>query len=643
MNAAQRNRHTALLKATGFHDEPALTAQSTDGDIPHGRELSIAWLSGTVMTGLTGVLLMGAALYVSFLGQDTFSTPYAALTIESPQTTSSTPLGKTDRAKPVTHTRSEKEVIEASIRVDVNGVERLRKQPFVRISATLATAPTALSGNIPAYDPVALLSQGQPENDVTPLDNAAIYGTDVEGEVTVKTVPLPLNMAPARVISDAAASEFVKLTLEGAYSEQEITALGYAADASSVRDLGTGTSTIAGVAENVTIVPKSLAPEDASTGRTERFVTIRQQTSLEDALTKNGFTAGMISKIARTLHNVFPSTQLSKGTRLRILFGPSAPGDDTLIPYRMSIYVNDRHAATVAWTDQGQYVLGLAPPDVPFPADDTEEVNVNSLPTIYRAIWETGRKHDLDDNAIKHIVAMFAYDVDLTKKVTPGDSIDLLETEPDKDGHQELLYVGLKLDNAWHDLYRFRSPDGTVAYYDPNGQSGKRFLTRRPVEGGGRISSRFGYRMHPIFHRRILHAGVDLAAPYHTPIYAAGDGVVEKAQWVSGYGRFVMLKHVNGYETGYGHMSAFAKGLKPGMRVRQGQIIGYVGSTGNSTGNHLHFEIRVNGHPVDPLSVKLPRDKSLPPQYQRDFTQQVAQIKDLMTRDASPIQVASNQ
>jgi len=157
------------------------------------------------------------------------------------------------------------------------------------------------------------------------------------------------------------------------------------------------------------------------------------------------------------------------------------------------------------------------------------------------------------------------------------------------------------------------------------------------------LSSRFGYRKHPIFKTRRLHSGVDLAAPRGTPIYASGDGVVKKAQRVSGYGIYVSLDHVNGFETAYGHMSKIASGIKSGVRVRQGQIIGYVGSTGNSTGNHLHFEIKVNGRVVDPLSVKLPRDKTLAAQYDRPFEQTVAQIRDLMQREAAPITVASVQ
>src|SRR5690606_29384420 len=187
---------------------------------------------------------------------------------------------------------------------------------------------------------------------------------------------------------------------------------------------------------------------------------------------------------------------------------------------------------TAALTDRGNYVLGLAPPDIAFPEEDTEEINVNNLPSVYRSIWETARKHDIDDATTSRIVAMFAYDVDLTKKISAGDSIEILETEKEADGHQELLYVALHLGATTRELFRFRTDDGTVDFYDPDGETGKRFLTRRPLQGGGRLASRFGYRVHPIFKRRILHSGVDLASKTGTTIYPAGDGAVQKVQRV---------------------------------------------------------------------------------------------------------------
>jgi murein DD-endopeptidase MepM/ murein hydrolase activator NlpD len=650
LNAAQRNRHAALLKATGYEDGPALTVASTDGDIPHGRELSMAWLSGTVMTGLTSVLLMGAALYVSFQGQDTFSTAYEALQIAvAPEPTFPTNLSiKTDRVRPVARTRSELETIEASIKENVDGRDIIKKQPFSRLRATLATAATSLSDDIPAYDPVKLLADSQSEeaSDDDALVNTDVYGAEVEGEVSIKLASLPLSLSPPRAISDESAADFVRNAVEGAYVESDSSALAYLPPDGSVHELGTDAPSdmIVGVAENVTSMPKNTLP-GAGPGRSERLLTGRESAALEDTLKKNGFTPEMIGAISGTLRNVYPSTNLPAGARLRILFGPSRTSD-SLIPYRMSIYIHDnasntdRHAATVALTDKGQYVLATEPPKIVFPEEDTEEINVANLPSIYRSIWETGRKHDLPDATITHILAMYAYDVDLTKKIAPGDSIEILQTVPDAEGHQELLYVGLKLGSTLKELFRFRTDDGKVDFFDPDGETGKRFLTRRPLLGGGIVRSGFGWRVHPIFHTRKLHTGVDLAAHTGTPIYASGDGIVEKAGWSGGYGRYTLIRHVNGFETGYGHQSKIV--VSVGQRVRQGQVIGYVGATGDATGPHLHFEIKINGNFVDPLSVKLPRDKTLPPQYEQRFAETVSQIHDLMQRDPAPVNVAAN-
>ena len=644
----------------GFEDGPALTVASTDGEIPQGRELSFAWLTGTVMTGLTSVLLMGAALYVSFQGQDTFSTAYEALQIVTNDSQTATDLiSKTNRIRPVTQTKSETEVVEASIKESVDGRDMIKKQPFERIRATLATAATALSDDVPAYDPSSLIDSTQPI--MAPDDtNTAIYGGAVEGEVSIKTAALPTTLAPPKTISDQMAEAYVRQTLESFFSEgggDDVdangtdtgqSALAYAQEpTNSLRDLGVVDGNgLSGVAENVTVLPKTTAPDQAGLGRTERILTVKEPTNLEDMLKKNGFTQQMIDAIGATLKNVYPDPTLPAHARLRILFGPSRTSD-SLIPYRLSIYVHDdasstdKHAATVALTDRGTYVLGLAPSEITFPDEDTEEVNVSNLPTVYRAIWETARKHDIPDDVTKRIVAMYAYDVDLTKKISPGDSIEVLETEKDKDGKQDLLYVGLKLGSTLRQLYRFRTDDGAVDFYDPSGETGKRFLTRRPLQGGGRLASRFGWRIHPIFHTRKLHTGVDLASPTGTPIYAAGDGIVERAGWSNGYGNYTVIRHVNGYETGYGHQSKLL--VKPGDKVRQGQLIGLVGSTGNSTGSHLHFEIKINGNFVDPLSVKLPRDHALPSQDGDAFQQTIAQIVDLMKRDgeAAPVQVAA--
>ncbi len=649
MNKDRSIRHAAMLRENGYEDSVALTSQSTQGDIPQGRELSLSWLAGAIMTGLTSILLMGGALYVSFLGQDTFSTPYDALQIKTETSVRDfSSIGKTERLRPVAQTRSEREIIEASVRVDDLGISRIRKQPFDRIRATLATVATSLSLEIPEYDPVALLRrtsvQGAPLSE--DLISTDIYGANVEGEITIRNTELPLNNPPPRIVSDTGAAEFAQLSLESSYSPSDITALGYAAQNGSIIELNSGISAnsnaIFGEIENLSVMAKTTLASDQVLGRSERILTFRENTDFAQALAQNGFTANMSAAVLDALRNVYPSPVLPANSHLRILFGPNRT-NDTLIPYRTSIYVGDTHRATVALTDTGRYVLGLAPPEIEFPEEDFEEINVNNLPTIYRSIWETARKYNLDNEKIDKIVSLYSYDVDLKNRISIGDGFEILQTEPDISGNQELLYVALTLDGIKREFFRFLDEDGEIDFYDPNGDTGKRFLIRRPVEGGGRLSSRYGMRIHPIFGTRKLHAGIDLAGPRGTPIYAAGDAVIRRAQWVSGFGRFVELQHVNGYMTRYAHMDRIADGIVAGGTVRQGQLIGYIGSTGNVTGNHLHFEVRINGNPVDPLGIQLPRDKSLAARDQITFAQTVDQIRDLMQRDAEPVRIASTQ
>ncbi len=642
-----------MLRSAGFEDSAPLTLQSTDGDIPHGRELSLAWLTGTVMTGLTSVLLMGAALYVSFQGENTFSTAYKALQIPGSELEQRAPtdmFAKSPRVRPVAATRSDREIIEASIRDTVDGRDIIRNQPFVRLRATLATAPTSLAENVPPYDPIAILNATQPLTaSVDSLDvSTEVYGAEVEGEVAVKVAAMPMSFVPPRTISDQTAADFVRGIVGSNYDVAgDAPALAYAAMGPSLRDLGLSPGAPSGgIAENVTVVPKTTIASEGTLGRSERILTIKEESELAEVLRKNGFSNGTVMAIASAIHNVYPSVVLPVGARLRILYGPSR-NSDTLVPYRLSIYLRDNateadvHRATVALTDKGQYVLGLAPPDIVFPEEDTEEINVANLPSVYRSIWETGRKHDLDDATIERIIGMFAYDVDMTHRISAGDAIEILQTPPDEAGRSELLYVGLTLGATTRQFYRFVTPDGTVDFYDVNGETGKRFLNRRPLEGGGTLRSRFGYRIHPIFKSRRLHTGVDLAARTGTPIYASGDGVITYYKWQSGYGNKIELQHVNGYETAYGHLSRYVEGLGVGDRVRQGQVIGYVGSTGQSTGPHLHFEIKINGNLVDPLSVKLPKDNVLPQQHHAQFQQTIAQINDLMAREPAAVQVAS--
>ena len=160
------------------------------------------------------------------------------------------------------------------------------------------------------------------------------------------------------------------------------------------------------------------------------------------------------------------------------------------------------------------------------------------------------------------------------------------------------------------EYFRFETPDGEVGYYTQEGESAQRLLMKMPINGA-RISSSFGMRFHPILRSNRPHNGTDFAAPTGTPIMAAGSGIVERANRFGSYGNYIRIRHANGYKTVYAHLHGFARGVRAGARVQQGQIIGYVGSTGRSTGPHLHYEVHHNGRPTNPMALDLPTGKQL--------------------------------
>ena len=183
--------------------------------------------------------------------------------------------------------------------------------------------------------------------------------------------------------------------------------------------------------------------------------------------------------------------------------------------------------------------------------------------------------------------------------------------------------------------YRFQTPDDNlVDYYDDNGRSTRKFLLRKPI-AEGEMTSPFGMRYHPILHFTRMHTGVDWAAPIGTPIFAAGNGVVIKAQWDAGYGRRVEIQHANGYVTTYNHMSGFGRAIAPGVHVTQGQVVGYLGQTGLATGPHLHYEVIINGNFVDPMAIKLARTREFDGKMLASFKRERDRIDQLMAQAPS--------
>lgn len=258
--------------------------------------------------------------------------------------------------------------------------------------------------------------------------------------------------------------------------------------------------------------------------------------------------------------------------------------------------------------------------------------NLTAQGSITSSLAAAMQNAGVPSSIIGNFINIFAYTVDFRSDIKSGDTFKVLfdrKVAPDgkvvKNG--DILYAELNLGRDKIALYRYEDLNGGVDYYNSKGIVLKRALDRKPMEfRSARISSRFGWRRHPILKRRILHSGVDYAAPKGTRIYASADGVVKRAQWAGGYGRYVVIRHNSEFSTGYAHMNGFAKGIRPGVRVKQGQVIGYVGSTGRSTGSHLHFEVIKNGKKVDPLKVKAATGTNLAGKDLQRFKAEVAKI-----------------
>ena len=343
-----------------------------------------------------------------------------------------------------------------------------------------------------------------------------------------------------------------------------------------------------------------------------------------EALAEAGIQSDSAKNSSEALATLLQGDKLKEGQKLRI---SAFVTDDTTDIRRLSLYNGVTHFASVAVDDNKQYVPANEPETITMTLDDDAEpvrtrVSAGKLPSIYDAIYRASFAYGLNDTMAKKLIQMLAADLDLRSPVGSRDKIELLFSNPDgtKGSTDEsvILMASTNFGGQARKYYRFQGNDGAVDFYDDDGKSAKQFLLRNPVPNGT-FRSGFGMRRHPILGYVRLHAGTDWAAPRGTPIIASGNGIVEKAGWSGAYGNQTIIKHANGYESSYSHQTSIARGVVPGAKVRQGQVIGTVGSTGLSTGPHLHYELIVNGTKVDSMRVRLPGGKALANSELRKF------------------------
>ena len=621
--------------------EPPLSVDGTEAAVIDRRRVSVQWFSGTILTGLCGAALIGGAVFASLDGEMTFAKVpervEGALRGAFGANDRTVTLHKSDRLPPPSESSASRNVVRVSTVTRVGNRDVMRVRPFIRISGNLSMTTSDLSAKIPPFNAQRMLTDvgsGAPASADDPNNPDAV---EPDAEVSFVTKDLAQVLPKAKLAAVVALDDVLMRVRDAAHwrgaGGVRYTLANAAADATGAApDLkmayateGNVSDPYAGfetrvVPENVTLLPKTKDQVTGGNPTGERVHVVKKGDTVTSVLRDQGATADEAKAIAATLGPRGRDGGLKEGQKLRILMAPASPtAGARLQPYRVIVANDTSVEAVAALSDIGKYVavdvqsMNTVAETADNSSDDDEDDG--SGVRLYQSIYETALRNKVPASVIEDMVKIYSYDVDFQRKVQPGNSFDVFYAGEDEGAtvteKTEVLFASLTVGGETKKYYRFQTPDDSVVdFYDETGKSAKKFLVRKPVNNAI-MRSGFGGRRHPILGFVKMHTGVDWATPYGTPIFASGNGIVEKVGWEGGYGKYVRLRHNNGYETAYGHMSAYAKGMEPGKRVRQGQVIGFVGSTGMSTGAHVHYEILVNGRFVDPMRVKLPRGRSL--------------------------------
>ncbi|HWM47909.1 MAG TPA: peptidoglycan DD-metalloendopeptidase family protein [Xanthobacteraceae bacterium] len=652
MDHARLRGASVAAAAIDFGDEPPLSVDGEGAGVDR-RRVSVQWFSGTILTGLCGAALMGGAVFAALDGETNFATVPERL--ETALRGSLTGIGerlvarKSDKLPTGGESNASRHVIRISTTARVGDREVVRVRPFVRVSSNLALSVTELSAKIPPFNAqkIMLADSGTAR---TPGEESA--QAEPNPEVSFVTRELPQMLPRAKIVAFVPTEEVVARVRDvtnftGSTPVRYASAgglpvpgkLGYAAEGNVDPYAGFETRI---VPENITMLAKTAQHTSGPSNGNEKTVTLKKGENVSSILRELGVGPADIKAVTSVLGSRGRDSGVKEGQRLRVLLSSLGV---RVQPLRVIVMGETQAEAIVALSDMGKYVSvdpQSAQMQVANPDDEEEEDDGTGV-RLYQSVYETALRNQIPEPVIEEMIRIYSYDVDFQRKTQPGDSFEVLYTGDDESGSeskQDVMFAALTVGGEQKKFYRFQtSDDGLVDYYDETGKSAKKFLVRKPL-ADGLLRSGFGARRHPILGYTKMHTGVDWAAPMGTPVYAAGSGTVEKAGWESGYGKYIRIRHTNGYETAYGHMTAFARGMEAGKKVSQGQLIGFVGSTGLSTGAHLHYEIIVNDRFVDPMRIKLPRGRTLEgPQLAR-FDTERDRLDNMMSQ--SPSRLAGN-
>ncbi len=390
---------------------------------------------------------------------------------------------------------------------------------------------------------------------------------------------------------------------------------------------------------NSTSVSKTLPPEPV-----DEELVLRRGDTLIGRMVDLGVTIESARALAAAIEPVFPGRLVRVGQRYSVTLDRQQDfyGNEVIAPVRVSFTPPGGEELIVESDDDGRYIATSGGKKAKPLSRIANAPHYRARAKVSSSVYAAARDNGVPNYVVNAAMKVLGHNIDLQRQIHAGDLIDLFYGNPltgSSTKRKVLHYAKLRTSGRDHIYYRFTDAKGQTSYYDENGMGASKSLMRTPISGA-RITSGFGMRRHPLLGYNKLHTGIDFGAARGTPIKAAGDGVVVHAGWRGSYGRAVVIKHTGKYSTLYAHMSKTAK-LKKGQHVRQGQVIGYVGTTGRSTGPHLHYEVRKGGRPVNPRRVQIAAaSQQLTGQELKAFKRQKSKILALMQEAPSSIQIA---
>ena len=625
------------------------------------RSVNIRWLTATALVGLGGAVLLGLAILASTDKRSmlAFVPELVSDATQRMRTVFDGSVQRGDRLVPLVENLSARQVLRIPTPVKIDDSEVMRLKPYIRVSTKLALNLSGAVNDIPNFNPQQIFAAGdqplpkvdQPliradENEAFVQKKPLLIVTDPNGPfLSLSESQIEEQVEEIRVAALVATRTSLVPNILIAPQQMLARTLPLAGSEPLRRDTTVSDTAFSNIRvtvapENVTTIPMRVTKGPDAPPPAEKFMLARKSDTFEQILIANGVPQPEARSAFATIAPRLKEGTIRDGQKLKILTTQPDNKASQVNLLRAIVYDEDRALAILVRNDRGQFVA-IAPPTSPQAApvatqNNTDNDDESGGVSLYQSLFETGFRNDIPRPIIDQLLRVFFFDTDLQKRVNDGDSFEVFYNDDDeREARKEVLYASLTTGNITRRYYRYQSgKSGNVEHYDETGRSNRAFLLRKPITEGT-LRSGFGLRYHPVLHYSKMHTGIDWSDKIGTPIIAAGDGLVIKAEWDSGYGRRVEIQHNYNFITTYSHMSAFAADIVEGTTVRQGQVIGYLGNSGLSTGPHLHYEVKVNENYVDPLGIRLPSNRELDRMQLAEFKRERERIDDLIRQSTN--------